>query len=130
MESVHDDQVVGKRRIMWNVNPPRYFHRPLLLLGLKTHSGFVLFPPNIWRFTFLLLTTHGTAQYELHQLAQFSDISHLADEVDFRQVLVGHLVTQHLRQEKSPLKELGPQRMLIYKKNPKTPKKTNVLTSW
>lgn len=54
--------------------------------GISAHAHFTLF----------LLTTDSTAQHELHQLAQFSDVSHLSYEVQVGQVLIRHLVTEHL----------------------------------
>lgn len=39
-------------------------------------------------FTLFLLTTDSAAQYELYQLSQFSDISHLSYEVHVWQVLI------------------------------------------
>lgn len=50
-------------------------------------------------FTLFLLTADSTTQYELHQLAQFSDVSHLPDKVHVWHVHIRYLVVEHLFME-------------------------------
>ena len=46
--------------------------------------------------TLLLLTADGAAQNQLHQAAQLRDVAVLPDQGHVRQVLLRHLVAQHL----------------------------------
>ncbi|TNN45300.1 hypothetical protein EYF80_044485 [Liparis tanakae] len=56
--------------------------------------------PNVSsHLTLFLLTTDSTTQYELHQLAQFSDVSHLPDKVHVWHVHIRYLVVEHLFME-------------------------------
>lgn len=48
------------------------------------------------RPTLLLFTADCTTQYELYQLSQFCDVTHLPYKVHVWQMLIGHLVTEHL----------------------------------
>lgn len=62
---------------------PTCFHPPLTCVG-SSH------------LTLLLLTADSAAQHELHQLSQLGDVSHFPYEVHVWQVLIWHLVSEHL----------------------------------